>query len=99
MGYSPTVYTFPTVKPIDKETILECAEQFESIVTCEEHNEVGGFGSAIAETLAEIQGSKAKLIRIGLKDTYCTKVGSQKYLRGQYGIDSNCIVRKIKEEI
>ena len=34
-GYSPAVYTFPTVKPIDKEVIEDCAKEFEVIVTCE----------------------------------------------------------------
>lgn len=53
-GYSPAVYTFPTVKPIDKEVIEDCAKEFEVIVTCEEHNIVGGFGSAVAEVMAEI---------------------------------------------
>ena len=45
-GVVPTVYTFPTVKPIDKEVILQCAKTHKAIVTVEEHNLSGGFGSA-----------------------------------------------------
>lgn len=96
-GIIPTVYTFPTVKPIDKETILRCAKNHKAIVTVEEHNLSGGFGSAVAEVLAENDGVKAKLVRIALDDRYSCIVGSQKYLRKQYAIDAKTIVEKVKE--
>ena len=76
-GFSPAVYTFPTVKPIDKAVIDQCSEEFDLIVTCEEHNIVGGFGSAVAETMAEKRSRKAVLLRIGINDTYATIVGNQ----------------------
>lgn len=98
-GLSPVVYTFPTVKPIDKEVIAKCAKECELVVTCEEHNVVGGFGSAVAEVMAELEGARARLLRVGIDDTYCTVVGSQKYLRGQYGISAQGIVAKIKDVI
>ncbi len=94
-GYHPAVYTFPTVKPIDAETIQECAGRFDLIVTCEEHNIIGGFGSAVAEVMAEMGRKKASLLRIGLKDVYCTEVGSQGYLRERYGLDGKSIAEKI----
>lgn len=96
-GVVPTVYTFPTVKPIDKEVILECAKTHKAIVTVEEHNLSGGFGSAVAEVLAEADGVKAKLARIALDDRYSCIVGSQKYLRKQYSIDAKTIIEKVKE--
>lgn len=96
-GITPTVYTFPTVKPIDKEAILECARQHGTIVTVEEHNLSGGFGSAVAEVLAEAGGAGAKLVRVALDDRYSCIVGSQKYLRKQYGIDVQAIVDKVKK--
>lgn len=98
-GLNPAVYTFPTVKPIDKETIEEVAAKNELIVTVEEHNIVGGFGSAVAEVIAEMKGDRARLLRIGLNDEYSVRVGNQKYLREQYGMDSNAIVEKILEEV
>lgn len=97
-GYEPAVYTFPTVKPIDKTTIEDVARNFELIVTCEEHNIVGGFGSAVAEVISEMHDKKARLIRIGLNDEYSIRVGNQKYLREQYGIDSSSIVRRIIQD-
>ena len=96
-GIVPTVYTFPTVKPIDKKVIEESARTHKTIITVEEHNLSGGFGSAVAEVLAEMDGEKAKLVRIGLHDCYSCIVGSQKYLRKQYSIDAETIAKKIKE--
>lgn len=93
-GIDPAVYTFPTVKPLDTEVINKIAKNFDLIVTVEEQNIVGGFGSAVAEVLAE-QITNARLLRIGLNDTYSTIVGSQKYLRSQFGIDSAGISEKI----
>ena len=93
-GIDPAVYTFPTVKPLDIEVINNTAKDFDLIVTVEEHNIVGGFGSAVAEVLCE-QVTKARLLRIGLNDTYSAIVGSQQYLRSQFGIDSLGIAEKI----
>lgn len=98
-GYSPAVYTFPTVKPLDVNVIQKCAKEFDLIVTCEEHNIVGGFGSAVAEVMAEMREKKAFLLRIGLNDEYSVKVGNQKYLRAQYGMDAKSIAEKIQEII
>lgn len=94
-GITPTIYTFPTVKPIDKETIEKVAKEVPLIVTCEEHNVIGGFGSAVAEVMAEIKDKKAVLMRVGLNDEYSIRVGNQNYLRSQYGIDAKNIVAKI----
>ena len=94
-GYKPAVYTFPTVKPIDRKTIEEVSREFELIATVEEHNIIGGFGAAVAEVMAEIGGSRAKLLRIGISDEYSIRVGNQKYLRDQYGIGSKAIEEKI----
>lgn len=97
-GIFPAVYTFPTVKPIDKETIKACAKEFELIVTVEEHNLSGGFGSAVAEVLCESERS-ARLLRIGINDTYSKEVGSQEHLRKFYGIDGESIKERILKEV
>lgn len=95
-GISPAWYTFPTVKPIDKELIETAASKFDLIVTVEEHNITGGFGSAVAEVMAELSGAKARLVRLGINDEYCTIVGTQKYLRDKYGISAEKIAEKVK---
>lgn len=89
------LYTFPTVKPVDIEVIKECINKYEVIVTVEEHNVVGGFGSAISEVVAELRESQCTVLRIGLDDKYSSIVGSQKYLRNMYGMSAEKIVEKI----
>lgn len=97
-GITPAVYTFPSVKPIDKALIKKCAAEFELITTVEEHNIVGGFGSAVAEVMATVP-CKARLALIGLEDKYSSTVGSQKYLRYIYGMSAEKIFERISEEI
>lgn len=97
-GINPALYTFPTVKPIDRKTIEECSRKYDLIVTVEEHNIIGGFGGAVSEVMAEIGGTRAKLLKIGLDDKYSSIVGSQKYLRDIYGMSARKIVEKVREE-
>lgn len=94
-GISAAFYTFPTVKPVDRETIEECCQRYELIATVEEHNLSGGFGGAVAEVMAEASGAKARLLRIGLNDVYCSFVGSQDYLRRRLGIDRESVASRI----
>lgn len=91
----PSLYSFPTIKPIDKETIEECASKYDLIFTIEEHNIIGGFGSAVAEVMVELPDRNARLIKIGINDTYANVVGSQEYLRDYYGISANKIFEKM----
>lgn len=98
-GITPAVYTFPTIKPIDKYVIEKISRNFDLVVTCEEHNVIGGFGSAVAEVMAEMKDKKATLLRVGLNDEYSIRVGNQKYLRNQYGIDADSIVDKVLKAI
>ena len=97
-GITPTIYTFPTVKPLDEETIQLCAASHELLVTCEEHNLSGGFGSAVAEVLAQT-ASSARLLRLGIPDTYCATVGDQSHLRRQYGLKGDQIAHRILGEL
>lgn len=98
-GFKPAIYTFPTVKPIDKDTIQECAKKYELIVTVEEHNIIGGFGSAVSEVLAELSCPRARSLKIGLNDKYSSIVGSQEYLRDFYGMSAGKIAEAVKEAI
>ena len=93
-GIGVLQYSFPTVKPIDRDVIRECAMAADAVFTIEEHNVIGGFGSAVAEVMAEM-GGQAPLYRIGIRDVYCTKVGSQQYLRNEYGISAEKIAEFI----
>jgi hypothetical protein len=54
-------------------------------------------GSAIAEVLAELPGSKPLLLRIGLQDGFSSEVGDQEYLREVYGLSPGSISQRVKE--
>ncbi len=95
-GLSAEVVSFPCLKPIDREKLIELSQRFRHIVTVEEHSILGGFGSAVCEVLAEI-GSGCRVHRIGMEDVYSTIVGTQQYLRGEYGMDENAICARTME--
>jgi len=98
-GVDVSLHSFPSVKPIDADLIREKAKTAELIVTVEEHNIIGGFGSAVAEVLCEVEGKTARMIKIGLNDTYSCIVGTQQYLRNEYGMSAEKIVERIKNEL
>ena len=97
-GIGVEEYSFHTVKPIDKDVILDCANRYDYIVTVEEHNVIGGFASAVSEVITDSY-ENVRLIKIGLNDEYCSKVGNQKYLRGQYGMVAEDIVNRVKANL
>ncbi len=92
-GVSAEVVSFPCIKPIDKEKLVELAGHFRHIVTVEEHSIVGGFGSAVCEVIAET-GLPCRVHRIGMEDEYSCIVGTQQYLRGEYSMDDEAIARR-----
>lgn len=92
------VYSCPTLKPFDKGKLKEIALQAKLIVTLEEHNIIGGLGGAAAEILSEMP-EHAPLLRIGLNDEYSEATGERGYLRRQYKMDADCIVKRIMELI
>lgn len=67
-GISARVIDMPTLKPIDKKIITKAAKETKAIITTEEHNVIGGLGSAVAEVLSE--NYPTKLVRHGVKDEF-----------------------------
>ena len=68
MGISCRVVNMSTIKPIDSKMITKCAEETKAIITAEDHNIIGGLGSAVAEVLAK---NKPTLMGfIGVNDTF-----------------------------
>lgn len=98
-GLYPALYSFPTVKPIDKATVEECAKEYDLIVTVEEHNIIGGFGSAVSEVIGNLSGTRAKVLLIGIHDKYSSIVGSQEFLRDYYGLSANKILDNIMDNL
>ena len=90
-------YTFPTIKPLDTEIIEEYARRCKIIVTVEENNIIGGFGSAVAEKISELDGRIAILKRIGIPDKLTSTVGNQNYLWHLFKMDAESIFNIIME--
>ena len=94
---SSKVVNMHTIKPIDNESINEACNFSKLIVSVEEHNIIGGLGSAIAENLAQ-NNKSPKLLTIGINDHY-SKGGSYKFLKEKHGLTSSQIVSKILENL
>lgn len=82
------VINMPTIKPIDKKTIIKAALASNLIVSCEDHSIIGGLGSAVAETLSEEKPTR--LARIGVRDTF-GESGKPLELFEKYGLDAKTI--------
>ena len=93
-GINIRVVDIHTIKPIDKDMIIKCANETKKLVSIEEHSIIGGLGSAIAEVLVE--NSPAKLTRMGIKDTF-GRSGSASELLKYFGLTSKEIIEEIKK--
>ncbi|MDO8685109.1 MAG: transketolase C-terminal domain-containing protein, partial [Clostridiales bacterium] len=82
-------------KPVDCESIIEAARETGCIITVEEHNINGGLGSAVAEVLADTGNLNVRFKRIAFPDINISRVGSQEWLRGQYGMSPDAIAETI----
>ncbi len=89
-----TLISLPVIKPINKKIILEAARKTGYIFTLEEHNIIGGLGSAVAEIIAE-SGRQVKFYRFGVPDKFTSITGSVQYLLEYNGLS----VQQITETI
>ncbi len=84
-GRKPYLISMHTIKPLDKNTILELVNNNVEIHTMEEHSVINGLGSAVAEVIAE-SGKGVKFKRNGIPDEFSHYIGSQKYIKKQFGL-------------
>ena len=92
-GIDARVINIHTIKPLDKEIILKAAKETGAIVTAEEHNIIGGLGSAVAETLCE--GCPVPMLRVGVEDKF-GKSGKVPPLLEEYGLTAANIADKAR---
>ncbi len=95
-GINARVINIHTIKPIDEEIIIKAAKETGALVTAEEHNIIGGLGSAVAEVLVE--NCPVPLKRVGIEDKF-GKSGKPAKLLEMYGLTTQNIVNKAKEAI
>ena len=84
-----------TIKPIDKEAIRKAAKETKAILTVEDHNIIGGLGSAVAEVLAE-ENISIPFKRIGVPDVFSV-IGEPEQLHNRYGNDDEGIYNAVKD--
>lgn len=93
-GLSVGVLNMSSIKPIDREAILEAASTSGAIVTAEEHNILGGLGSAVCEVLAE--DLPTPVVRVGTRDTY-GESGTLDDLLTKYGLMPNDLKLAVRQ--
>ncbi len=94
-GIGVQVIDMHTIKPLDKEAVLSAMEATGKIITVEDHNVIGGLGSAVAEVIAE-SGKGCAFRRLGIPDTYA-HFGSLPYLHRTYGYDKQAVIEAVRE--
>jgi len=95
-GIKVKVLNLSTIKPLDEKSILDLAHEAKKIVTVEEHQKIGGMGSAVAELLAQNYPVPMKFI--GVNDKF-GQSGTPEELIKHYGMDTLDIVKAVKELI
>ncbi|RNC28856.1 MAG: 1-deoxy-D-xylulose-5-phosphate synthase [Candidatus Dichloromethanomonas elyunquensis] len=94
LGMEIAVVNCASVKPLDQDTLIKVAKQTGAVVTAEEHNIIGGLGSAVAEVLME--NYPVPMIRVGIKDTF-GESGKPEELLEKYGLTSKEIIKAVQQ--
>lgn len=96
---STAVFSFHTVKPLDRELLADAFEGYRLVVTVEEHSLIGGFGAAVAEWLVDGPSRRARLLRIGSRDEFLHEAGDQQHAREWYGLTPAAIADRVREAL
>ncbi len=95
-GINASVVNMATIKPIDRELVIEEAKRCGCIVTCEEHSVIGGLGSAVAEVICETV--PVPVLRVGINDCF-GRSGPAKELLSIFDLDAKAICAKAREAV
>jgi len=99
LGLSPEVVSFHTVKPLDQATLTRVFDQFDLVVTVEEHSVMGGLGGSVAEWLADTEPRRARLLRVGTPDTFLHQAGEQNHAREVFGLTPEHIAERVRARL
>lgn len=95
-GINAAVVNVASVKPLDAETVISYAKKTGAVVTAEEHNIIGGLGSAVAEVLGE--NAPTPMVRVGIKDTF-GESGRPLELLEKYGLTKKEVLEAVRAVI
>ncbi|RKG89981.1 hypothetical protein D7W82_05160 [Corallococcus sp. CA049B] len=93
-GVSARVLNVHTLKPLDEEAVRETAARTRLLVTVEEHNVLGGLGSAVCETVCSLDLQR-RVLRVGLQDRYDSRAGSHEALLQGHGLEGGQVAERI----
>ncbi|NMB45389.1 MAG: transketolase family protein [Firmicutes bacterium] len=93
-GISAMVVNIFTLKPIDKDLVISCAQKTGAVVTAENHSIINGLGSAVAEVLTEKH--PVVMERVGVRDLF-GEVGDVAYLKQRFGLTADAIVDSVQK--
>ena len=95
-GIEVDLINMSSIKPIDEELLIESAKKTGLVITVEDHNIIGGLGSAVCEVLSEKYPTR--VVRMGVKDKFGAS-GTLLELYEAYGFDESSIIKTVKENI
>ncbi|WP_350345095.1 transketolase family protein [Proteinivorax tanatarense] len=95
-GVDAEVINIHTIKPLDKELLISSATKTKAVVTAEEHNVMGGLGSAVSEVLSQNQATPMEMV--GVNDTF-GESGTPQSLLEKYGLTADVISDKVRKVI
>ncbi|MBZ4645921.1 MAG: transketolase [Petroclostridium sp.] len=95
-GIKARVVNIHTIKPIDKELLVKCAQETGAVVTAEEHNIYGGLGAAVAEVLTKEY--PVPMEYVGVQDVFAES-GDYEQLLKKYGLSAENIVYKVESVV
>ena len=95
-GISVRVINMATIKPLDRDIVIKAAKETGCIVTAEEHNVIGGLGSAVAEVVSETV--PVPVVRLGVNDVY-GKSGPAVELLKIFGLSADGVAAKVREAL
>ena len=92
----PSVYNFHTIKPISQKTLNIICKKYK-LITIEEHNIIGGLGSAVSEIIVQNE-SNIKQVFMGVKDNYLIS-GDYETILNKIGLNEDHIIKEVKNNI
>lgn len=94
-GKSFSLYSVPSIKPMDDELIKELGQKYNRIYTVEEHSVKGGLADAVRSSLAQAELQHVRIVPFGFADTFAPVTGSREYLNGVYGMSVESMTEAI----
>ncbi len=98
-GIQCRVLNIHTLRPLNADVIFRAARETGGFITVEEHTVDGGLGGLIAETCMEANIVPRAFARLGIRGGFCSIVGSQSFLRSQYGLDAGAIATSVRNQL